>query len=119
LKQSSAHFADGEGEPVDLELGTRRARAAAMLMLALPGCAYVYQGEELGLPQVDDLPDEILQDPVFKRTNGELRVVTDAGFRSPGAKLSPRSGSHRLGHVVAAAAEELSLVQRQVGSGRS
>jgi alpha-glucosidase len=70
---SSAHFADGAGEPVDLDLGSRRARAAALLMLALPGCAYIYQGEELGLPQVDDLPDEVLQDPVFKRTNGEMR----------------------------------------------
>ena len=65
---SSAHFADGQGEAIDLELGTRRARAAALLMLALPGCAYIYQGEELGLPNVDDLPDEVLQDPVFKRS---------------------------------------------------
>ena len=43
-------------EPVDLELGARRARAAALLMLALPGGAYIYQGEELGLWQVEDLP---------------------------------------------------------------
>ena len=57
----------------DLALGTRRARAAAMLMLALPGGAYVYQGEELGLPNVDDLPDEVLQDPMFLRSGGELR----------------------------------------------
>ena len=51
--------------PLDLELGTRRARAAALLMLSLPGGAYVYQGEELGLPEVEDLPDEVLQDPVL------------------------------------------------------
>ncbi|MEA2827868.1 MAG: alpha-glucosidase [Actinomycetota bacterium] len=50
--------------------GVRRARAAALLMLALPGSAYVYQGEELGLPQVTDLPDEVLQDPTFFRTGG-------------------------------------------------
>ena len=37
-------------------------------MLALPGCAYIYQGEELGLPNVEDLPDELLQDPVFERS---------------------------------------------------
>ncbi len=43
--------------PADLELGRRRARAAALLTLALPGGAYVYQGEELGLPEVEDLPD--------------------------------------------------------------
>jgi alpha-glucosidase len=55
------------------ELGTRRARAAALLMLALPGGAYVYQGEELGLPEVTDLPDEVRQDPVFFRTKGKQR----------------------------------------------
>lgn len=54
----------------DGELGDRRARAAAMLMLSLPGSAYVYQGEELGLPEVLDLPDELRQDPTFERTNG-------------------------------------------------
>jgi alpha-glucosidase len=50
--------------------GERRARAAALLMLALPGGAYVYQGEELGLPEVLDLPDEVRQDPTFFRTGG-------------------------------------------------
>jgi alpha-glucosidase len=50
--------------------GTRRARAAALLMLALPGGAYVYQGEELGLPEVTDLPDELREDPTFARTRG-------------------------------------------------
>ncbi|MEO3743917.1 glycoside hydrolase family 13 protein [Plantactinospora sp. B5E13] len=52
----------------DGALGLRRARAAALLMLALPGAAYVYQGEELGLPEVLDLPDELRQDPAFPRT---------------------------------------------------
>ena len=70
---SSYFISDGAGEVADLALGTRRARAAAMLMLALPGGAYVYQGEELGLPNVDDLPDEVLQDPMFLRSGGELR----------------------------------------------
>ncbi|SBT51698.1 glycoside hydrolase family 13 protein [Micromonospora auratinigra] len=56
----------------DGEVGLRRARAAALLMLSLPGCAYVYQGEELGLPEVLDLPDELRQDPAFLRT-GESR----------------------------------------------
>ncbi len=56
----------GAGEP-----GLRRARAAALLMLALPGSAYVYQGEELGLPEVVDLPDEVRQDPAFFRGDGQ------------------------------------------------
>ncbi|RKS73801.1 alpha-glucosidase [Motilibacter peucedani] len=52
-------------------VGVRRARAASALMLALPGGAYVYQGEELGLEEVLDLPDEARQDPTFARTHGE------------------------------------------------
>lgn len=57
--------------PVDLVLGTRRARAAAALLFALPGTAYVYQGDELGLPEVLDLPDEARQDPIWIRTGGK------------------------------------------------
>lgn len=52
----------------DGEVGLRRARAGALLMLALPGSAYIYQGEELGLPEVLDLPHETLQDPVWERS---------------------------------------------------
>ena len=63
------------------EEGTRRARAALLLMLALPGGAYVYQGEELGLPEVLDLPDEARQDPTFHRTAG--REVGRDGCRVP------------------------------------
>ncbi|KPC63821.1 alpha-amylase family glycosyl hydrolase, partial [Streptomyces chattanoogensis] len=51
--------------------GLDRARAAALLMLALPGSAYLYQGEELGLPEVTDLPDDVRQDPSFFRANGQ------------------------------------------------
>ncbi|PAZ15191.1 alpha-glucosidase [Streptomyces sp. SA15] len=54
--------------PLDLERGRRRARAAALLMLALPGGAYIYQGEELGLPEVEDLPEAVLQDPIWERS---------------------------------------------------
>ncbi|NSC21353.1 glycoside hydrolase family 13 protein [Streptomyces albus subsp. chlorinus] len=48
-----------------------RARAAALLMLALPGSVYLYQGEELGLPEVTELPDEVRQDPAFLRAARE------------------------------------------------
>ncbi|MFE4654917.1 glycoside hydrolase family 13 protein [Streptomyces sp. NPDC056707] len=61
--------------------GAARARAAALLMLALPGAAYIYQGEELGLPEVIDLPDEVLTDPIFHRT-GSRQYVRD-GCRVP------------------------------------
>jgi alpha-glucosidase len=52
--------------------GVARARAAALTMMALPGSAYVYQGEELGLEQVD-VPPEDRQDPAFHRGGGEGR----------------------------------------------
>jgi len=58
------------GLPVDRALGTRRARAAALLTLALPGSVYVYQGEELGLWEVQDIPFEMRQDPIWRRSNG-------------------------------------------------
>ncbi|MDQ1607143.1 MAG: alpha-glucosidase [Microbacteriaceae bacterium] len=58
------------GTPVDLELGERRARAAALLTAALPGALYIYQGDELGLPEVEDLPLDQLQDPMHFRSNG-------------------------------------------------
>ncbi len=57
------------GTPTDLELGTRRARAAALLTAALPGSLYIYQGDELGLPEVE-LPRELLQDPMHFRSEG-------------------------------------------------
>ena len=98
--------------PVDLELGTRRARAAALLTMALPGSVYMYQGEELGLWEVQDIPDELRQDPIWQRTGGadpgrdgcrvplpwsgtEAAVRILAGRRmrtSPGCR-SPRSGA--------------------------
>ena len=46
----------GSGTPTDLALGRRRARAAALLAAALPGSLYIYQGDELGLDEVEDLP---------------------------------------------------------------
>lgn len=61
---------DSPGQPIP-ELGLSRALAATTLMLALPGSAYLYQGEELGLPEVIDLPGDARQDPTWFRTNGE------------------------------------------------
>ncbi|MCD0483819.1 glycoside hydrolase family 13 protein [Streptacidiphilus sp. ASG 303] len=73
--------------PGDRALGLRRARAASLLMLALPGSAYVYQGEELGLPDVTDLPDEARQDPAFFRGAGQ------DGFRDGCRVPIPWSGT--------------------------
>ena len=68
-------------EEPDLELGLRRARAAILLLLALPGSVYLYQGEELGLPEVEDIPAEARQDPWFEQS-GRTQVGRD-GCRVP------------------------------------
>ena len=65
----------------DRELGLRRARAATLFVLGLPGSSYLYQGEELGLPEHTTLADEYRQDPTFYRTGGK-RVGRD-GCRVP------------------------------------
>ncbi|MEU4683046.1 glycoside hydrolase family 13 protein [Streptomyces xinghaiensis] len=78
----TTRYADG-----DPERGLRRARAAALLTLALPGSVYVYQGEELGLPEVTDLPDEVRQDPSFLRADGQ------DGFRDGCRVPIPWSGT--------------------------
>ncbi|MFB0616251.1 glycoside hydrolase family 13 protein [Streptomyces sp. AGS-58] len=71
----------GAAPAVDPAAGLVRARAATLLMLALPGSAYLYQGEELGLPEVADLPTEVLQDPIWEQT-GHVRKGRD-GCRVP------------------------------------
>ncbi len=76
------------GTPTDLELGRRRARAAALLCAALPGSLYIYQGEELGLDEVQDLPAHQLQDPMFLRSGG-----TDPGRDGCRVPL-PWAGTH-------------------------
>ncbi len=65
----------------DLELGLRKARAATLFTLGLPGSMYLYQGEELGLPEHTTLEDKYRQDPTFFRTSGN-RVGRD-GCRVP------------------------------------
>jgi len=60
----------GTSPRLDRGLGLRRARAAVLLMLALPGSAYLYQGEELGLHEVPDIPFELVQDPSYARSRG-------------------------------------------------
>jgi len=124
---------DSPGKP-DPVLGLRRARAATALMLALPGSAYLYQGEELGLPEVIDIPDAARQDPTWFRTNGKrygrdgCRVpipwVADApayGFNTTGASWLPQPPEwSRLARDVEAADPEstLSLYRRLLAERR-
>ena len=79
----------------DEAMGLRRARAATLLMLALPGSAYLYQGEELGLPEHTTLDDDLRQDPAYFRTGGAepgrdgCRVPIPWESEAPGAGFSP------------------------------
>ncbi|PWH07885.1 alpha-amylase [Brachybacterium endophyticum] len=79
-KQGADWILDGGREDgIDKELGLRRARAATLFELALPGSAYLYQGEELGLHEVAEIPDEQRQDPAFLRTTPETRSSDGLG----------------------------------------
>ena len=73
-------------------VGLRRARAASAFMLALPGSAYLYQGEELGLPEVIDLPDAARQDPTFFRTGGANYGRDGARVPLPWDTAGPSAG---------------------------
>jgi alpha-glucosidase len=81
-----------EADPVDLDLGRRRARAAALLMLGLPGCVYLYQGEELGLEEVDDLPESALRDPVWARSGHTVRGRDGCRVPLPWSGTAPPFG---------------------------
>jgi len=90
------------GDP-ELRAGMRRARAAALLMLALPGSAYIYQGEELGLPEVVELPDEARQDPAFRRSGGTARgrdgCRVPLPWTSTGSSFGFSTGNRQGGHA--------------------
>lgn len=77
------------------EVGLLRAKSMAMLMLALPGAVFVYNGEELGLPDVD-LPDEVLQDPTWERSGRTERGRDRCRVPMPWSGEAPRSGSRPI-----------------------
>ena len=81
----------GDEQPNDV-LGLRRARAATTVMLALPGSAYLYQGEELGLPEHTALPDRVRQDPTFDRSGGQERGRDGCRVPFPWEAAAPSYG---------------------------
>jgi len=83
---------DSNPGPTDVLLGMRRARAAILLLLALPGGVYLYQGEELGLPEVDDLPDQLLQDPTWERSGHIVRGRDGCRVPLPWTRTGPSLG---------------------------
>ena len=90
---SFSHADRKHGMATDPVLGERRARAAALLAMALPGGLYVYQGEELGLPEIEDLPDGLLQDPLWVRSGGTDRGRDGCRVPLPWSGRDRRSAS--------------------------
>jgi alpha-glucosidase len=91
---------DGTSPRLDRTRGERRARAAIMILLALPGSTYLYQGDELGLHEVADLPQEALEDPVASRSSSEkgrdgCRVPLPWTHEEPSYGFGP-GGAHLL-----------------------
>jgi alpha-glucosidase len=81
----------------DEVLGLRRARAASTLMLALPGSAYLYQGEELGLPEHSTLDDSYRQDPSWFRHDGAVAGRDGCRVPLPWAADAPAFGFNDTG----------------------
>lgn len=110
--------------PTDLDLGTRRARAGALLALALPGSAYIYQGEELGLWEVEDIPNELRQDPMYHRSadtdpgRDGCRVPIPwsgdeppFGFNDTGRTWLPQPGAWKAHSVQAQTGDDQSMLE--------
>ncbi|WP_236552409.1 alpha-amylase family glycosyl hydrolase, partial [Bacillus altitudinis] len=83
---------DGTTPELDRARGLRRARAATMLMLALPGSSYVYQGEELGLHEAAAIPRDLLQDPKWLRTGHTVKGRDGCRVPIPWARSGPSFG---------------------------
>lgn len=83
----------GAGDPQpDWEIGLLRARAALLLMLALPGSAYIFQGEELGLPDFTMMDDAARRDPTWERTNHQVRGRDSSRVPLPWSTGRPNYG---------------------------
>ena len=83
---------DGVTPATDLVRGLRQARAATLFMLGLPGSAYLYQGEELGLFEVAELPAAALQDPTWFRTGNKVKGRDGCRVPLPWSATEPNFG---------------------------
>jgi alpha-glucosidase len=90
--QNAWLLSDGEDPEPDTVGGLRRARAATTFILALPGSTYLYQGEELGLAEVADIPAADLQDPTWLRSGGEQKGRDGCRVPVPWTAAGPSYG---------------------------
>lgn len=82
----------GPAELCDRALGLQRAKAVTMMLLALPGSTYIYQGEELGLHEVNDLPHDVLDDPVWRRSENTRKGRDGCRVPIPWSQTGPSFG---------------------------
>jgi alpha-glucosidase len=83
---------NGTDPPIDVTVAKQRGRAATLMMLALPGSAYLFQGEELGLLEVADLQPHVLHDPMWRRTGGRLKGRDGCRVPLPWTRTGPSLG---------------------------
>lgn len=88
---------DGTDPAVDPVSSLRRARAAALVMLGLPGTAFIYQGEELGLPEDFDLTHDQIQDPNWERSNHRFKGRDGCRVPLPWHRHGPAFGFNETG----------------------
>lgn len=69
VNRSKWLLSNGKSNPVDFVAGTQAGLAATFFLMGLPGAMYLYQGEELGLHEVSDIPEESIQDPQYLKNN--------------------------------------------------
>lgn len=93
------HGVGADDPQPDTALGLTRARAATALMLALPGAAYLYQGEELGLPEHTTLPDDKRQDPTYVRSAHAELGRDGCRIPIPWEPTGPALGFNRTGRL--------------------
>ena len=82
----------GKTSLLDEKLGIQSAVAASMLIMALPGCTYIYQGEELGLHEVLDIPEDQIQDPQYLRNHKVDKGRDGCRVPLPWTKTGPSFG---------------------------
>ena len=82
----------GKTSSLDEKLGIQSAVAASMLIMALPGCTYIYQGEELGLHEVLDIPEDQIQDPQYLRNHKVDKGRDGCRVPLPWTKTGPSFG---------------------------
>src|SRR5690606_29793255 len=97
-------------------IGLARGRAATTVMLALPGSSYLYQGEELGLPEAMEIPDEFRQDPTWFRTDGKRYGRDGCRVPIPWQADAPAYGFNETGESWLPQPEEWARFARDVES---